>query len=413
MPGSVLGVDFGTSNTAVGLMRDGMPTLLPVEGAETTLPTAVFFDFDARAVRYGRAANQELFDGSYGRYMRALKSILGTSLMHEKRGLMGQRLTFVDIIGHFLRHLKTQAEAQTGQTFDRAVSGRPVHFHSGDPTRDAKAQEDLRACYAAAGFKDVRFVPEPVAAARANAAVLGSDALGLIVDIGGGTSDFTLFTGDGSNVDILSTGGIRLGGTDFDRLVSLDHVMPQLGKGTDVRHSFGDATHLAPNAVFADLATWAKIPFLYTKDTLRQAQDLARHAVEPAKLTRLAQAIEEELGHDLAFAVEAAKIAANTKDSQVDMGMFEKGLTVPLTTAALAASLADQGTRLTEEAYATITRAGHTTDNVTHLIFVGGSSLMSVVETAMTALCPNAHLHRGAALTAIGDGLALATADPF
>ncbi|KNG92619.1 Hsp70 family protein [Pseudaestuariivita atlantica] len=413
MSGDVLGVDFGTSNSAVGVMRDGAPVLLPVEGGATTLPTAVFFDFDAGAVRYGRAAQELLFDGAHGRYMRALKSVLGTSLMHERRALMGERLTFVDITGRFLAHLKARAEAAAGRAFDRALSGRPVHFHSADPARDARAEDDLRACYAAAGFAGVRFLPEPVAAARANAGVLAGGGRGLIVDIGGGTSDFTLFEGDGHDVTILANGGVRLGGTDFDRLLSLDHVMGLMGRGSRIRHLFGGDTHLAPNAVYDDLATWAKIPFVQSRDTLRLAKDLARHAVEPDKLARLVRVIGDELGHDVAFAVEAAKIAANTGDTQVRLDMVERGLEAPLTRAALAASLAQSGDRLADVAEATARATGGGPEEVTHLVLVGGSSLMGMVEAALRPRFPNAALHRGAALTAIAEGLARASADPW
>lgn len=411
MGGHVLGVDFGTSNSAVGMAGADGPVLLPVEGAETTLPTAVFFDFDTRGVIYGRAANAQLFAGGYGRYMRALKSILGTSLMHEKRRLLNEHLTFVDIIARFLAHLKAGAEASTGHSFTRALSGRPVYFHSGDPVRNARAEEDLAQCYARAGFDDVRFLPEPAAAARANAAVLAGGGRGLIVDIGGGTSDFTLFDSDGAGVDILGNGGLRLGGTDFDRLLSLDHVMPELGRGSAIRHAFGADTHLAPNAIYSDLATWAKIPFLYTRDTARQVADLARYAVEPEKLARLSKVIEDELGHDMAFAVEAGKIAANTADAKVDLAMIDRDLSVTLQTAALTGSLAESAARIAAEAQATVAAAGVAADEVTHLIFVGGSSLMAVVEAALCPAFPQATLHRGAALTAIADGLALAAGD--
>ncbi|MEP1585736.1 MAG: Hsp70 family protein [Tateyamaria sp.] len=409
---AVLGVDFGTSNSAVGMCVDGQAELIPLEPGETTLPTAVFFDFDQRQVVYGRPANEALIAGDEGRYMRALKSLLGTSLMRERRKVMNESVDFVVIVGRFLAEMKKRAEAATGQTFDRALSGRPVMFHSADPARNAQALVDLTDCYLAAGFKDVSFIPEPEAAALANRSVLSAGDLGLIVDIGGGTSDFTLFRQDaGTGIDILASHGLRVGGTDFDRALSLAFVMPELGMGSPIRHAFGDQTHIAPNAIFNDLATWQKIPFLYAPDTRRAAQELAQHAVEKSRLERLVRVLNEEVGHDMAFAVEAAKIDANSVAAAIPefrLDMVEKGLRLPLYPVAMTATLNKMADQIGDAAHACLEQADVSPEDVTRIIFVGGTSLMQVVETALTARLPRAQVHRGAAMTAIVEGLALA-----
>ena len=79
-----LGIDFGTSNSAAGYLRDGKPQLITMDGGDTTLPTTFFFDFESRKTLIGEPANQALLAGAEGRFMRALKRVLGTSLMHEK-----------------------------------------------------------------------------------------------------------------------------------------------------------------------------------------------------------------------------------------------------------------------------------------------------------------------------------------
>jgi hypothetical chaperone protein len=415
---STLGIDFGTSNSAAGVAMDGVPRLIDIEQGEQTLPTAVFFDFDEKRIVYGRPAQAALIGGDEGRYMRALKSLLGTSLMRESRILLGTRMDFITIVGRFLAEIKARAEAATGQQFDRALSGRPVMFHSADPARNTQALIDLTDCYQAAGFKDVRFMPEPEAAALANRAYLNPGDLGLIVDIGGGTSDFTLFRQQGdAGIDILASNGLRLGGTDFDRELSLTHVMPHLGLGSDIKHMFGSDTHVAPQSIFADLATWQKIPFLYTRETRRAAEDLARHAVQPELLARLVTVLEEELGHDLAFAVETGKIAANdlngTAPPEIKLDMLERGLSLPLPAAMMAATLAVMAGKIGETAKETVDQAGLTTDDVSRLIFVGGSSLMGVVDTALRRTFPKAAVHQAAALTGVVDGLALAAATTF
>ncbi|MCR8828156.1 Hsp70 family protein [Pseudosulfitobacter koreensis] len=415
---ATLGIDFGTSNSAAGYAVNGQPRLVALERDEQTLPTAVFFDFESRNTLYGRPANAALIAGEEGRYMRALKSLLGTSLMRESRMLLNERQDFITIVARFLATMKARAEAESGLTFDTALSGRPVLFHSANATRNAQALTDLTECYRVAGFDAVKFMPEPEAAALASRAALQPGDLGLVVDIGGGTSDFTVFRhGADAGIDILASHGVRLGGTDFDRRLSLDHVMPLLGLGSDIRHAFGDQVHAAPRALFADLATWQKIPFLYAPDSRRAAQDLAKHAVQPELLNRLVRVLDEELGHDLAFAVEAGKIAANdpggTALPEIKLTLLEKGLTVPLPAALMWSGLGEMADQVGDAALQAVEQAQIGPEEIDRLIFVGGSSLMVVIQGALTHRFPTADVHRGAALTGIVEGLALASETAF
>ncbi|MGB7319587.1 MAG: Hsp70 family protein [Planktotalea sp.] len=410
----ILAVDFGTSNSAVGVNLNGKAHIIELEPGKQTLPTALFFDFEEKMVTYGSLAEQALFEGAWGRYMRALKSLLGTPLIRESQPFLGKRMSYIEIVARFLSEMKARAETQTGQSYRRALSGRPVRFHA-DPKRDAQALTDLRECYKIAGFEDVQFMNEPEGAARALAHVLNAGDLGLVIDIGGGTSDFTLFKStDSSAIEIIQSDGLRLGGTDFDRLLSFEHVMPMMGRGTQIRHAFGDKTHIAPNAIFADLATWQKIPFLYAPDTRRAAKDLLQYAVEPDKLARLNRVLDDERGHDLAFAVEAAKIELNTKPlASVDMRLdaLEQRFEAPLYALALAHTLQPSAEQIAQMALHCVQNAGLAPEQVTHLVFVGGSSLMDVVQNAVTGAFPKAQTHHGAALTGIIQGLALASGD--
>jgi hypothetical chaperone protein len=333
--------------------------------------------------------------------------------MREKRNLLGEKLDFIDVVARFLAQVKAAAEKQTGERYDRALSGRPVRFH-GEDARNTQAEVDLREAYLRAGFKDVAFMYEPEAAALANAGVLAQGDLGLIVDIGGGTSDFTLFRNGADAIDILASYGVRLGGTDFDRMVSLETVMPLLGRGSEIRHAFGGETHTAPTTIFNDLATWQKIPFLYAPDSRRLAKDLAQYAVEPEKLGRLVSVLGDELGHDIAFAVEAGKIAANGAGvGEIDLAVVERGLRVPLGDRLVEEMLSPMAAEMGEAALACVAQAGVEPGAVTHLVFVGGSSLMQVTRGALSTVFPGAQVHHGSALTAIVDGLSLASATAF
>lgn len=404
-----LAIDFGTSNTAAAVMRDGAPWVLPIDDGRDTLPTAVFLDFTRRDTLFGQAAIDALIDGREGRFMRALKSVLGTSLMHEKRQFLQERLTLTEIVARFLSALKAGAEAETGDRFDRVLSGRPVRFHSADAARNARAEDDLRACYHAAGFAEVTFLPEPEAAARAALPDGGDRAgLGLVVDIGGGTSDFTVFEGSGADIRVLASHGVRIGGTDFDKAISLAHAMPLLGRGSLIRAELGAARNPAPAALFNDLASWEKIPFVYDPATLRDVARMQRLADEPEKLARLHDVLELHLGHDVAFAVEAAKIAGQADRAQIDLGAVERGLAVDFYPLMLDAAIAPFATEITEAASETLRAAGCTPDDIAEVILVGGSSLLSTVSNSMAALLPAARLRRGKAFTAIVEGLAIA-----
>lgn len=408
---ATLGIDFGTSNTAAGVMAAGRPHLITVEPGRKTLPTSVFFDYDRKLTTYGSVANTALIDGREGRFMRALKSVLGTPLMREKRQIAYERLTLIEVVARFLQMIRERAEAETGQTYNAALSGRPVRFHSSDPMRNAQAEVDLREAYLIAGYKDVAFMYEPEAAALASGP-LDKGALGLIVDIGGGTSDFSIFERDGDVTRIIASHGARVGGTDFDRAISIAEVMPLLGRGAEVRNAMGEGRHIAPNAIFNDLATWQKIPFVYTAENRRMAADFAKLGIDRSLFDRLETVLEMELGHDIAFAVEAGKIKLNQPDlseAAIDLRVIEAALWAQLTQSAMDTVLSGHAAQIRACASETLEMAGVSPDKIGKIVFVGGSSLLKSVEEVMIAMFPDATLERTEAFTAVADGLAIAT----
>ena len=413
MPTRTLAIDFGTSNSAAAVLEGNQLHRLPIERDAQTLPTAVFFPLDRGAMQIGAAATAAFIAGEDGRYMRALKSVLGADLFHEPRLIGGQRRTISQIVVAFLAEVRSRAQIATGRQFSSALSGRPVHFHSADPVRDARAEADLRACYLAAGFDSVQFMYEPEAAALASHALGAAGDIGLIVDIGGGTSDFSVFQAVDGRVQILASHGIRLGGTDFDHVVSLTHAMPLLGYGGSLRREMGEGLLPVPNHIYADLATWSKIPFLYTPEARRAVKRMVGFAVEPRKLRRLETVLHDELGHDLAFAVEGGKIDANAGDARatITMGKIEPGLAAPITRTSLDAALRAFQEALQASAAETCRLAGVPPSQIGTVILVGGSSLMGMVEAAARAACPKASIKRSDPFTAVVDGLALAAAE--
>ena len=126
------GIDFGTSNSTVGFVEEGKPKLVPLEDGEVTMPSAVFFNFEDDRTYFGRRAIADYTDNVEGRLLRALKSVLGTSLINEKTRIKAHSIAFSDIIGSFLHYLKGSLEAAAGQPVDNIVLGRPVHFVDDD-----------------------------------------------------------------------------------------------------------------------------------------------------------------------------------------------------------------------------------------------------------------------------------------
>jgi len=337
-----------------------------------------------------------------------LKSVLGTALMSERRNIVGRRLDFFDIISGFLRTVKERAEAQSGYRFDSVIAGRPVFFDSINLEKDARAKSDLKRCYEMAGFGAIEFLPEPEAAARSIDAALGTNGLGIVVDIGGGTSDFSLFQRMGAQTEILASNGFRLGGTNFDRAVNLEFIMPCLGYGHPINPKMSSETLIAPNAIFVDLATWQKITFLYDQKTQALVKELVRDAIEPVRFERLLRVIEMQLGHEVAFLAEQAKIASNELSdlATIDLSLLEAGLTVGMDAVRLEILYQPFTETLVNAMTETLARAETDRENVTHVVPVGGSSLMQLVQKAITQVVPGAAIVDAPIFTAIVDGLA-------
>ncbi|MEL7114438.1 MAG: Hsp70 family protein [Pseudomonadota bacterium] len=401
-----LAVDFGTSNTSAAVPGFG---IVPLERGAQTMPTALFFDPETKTVDFGTPAVDKLISGNDGRFLRALKSVLGQPILRESRVLGGARTDLLNVIARFLAHVKARAEAETELTFTEVLSGRPVRFHSRNASYNAQAERDLAEAYGIAGFTDVQFLPEPEAAALACGGV--DEGYGLVVDIGGGTSDYTVFRGTNSEIEVISSYGIRLGGTDFDRLLNIDRVMPSLGLGSMLRDEFGPGQNEAPRALFHDLATWEKIPFQYTPQTLRNVQRMARQANDPKSWDRLVDVLEMELAHDIAHSVEKAKVSANGGPADgINMDVLRKGARIPMAATDVARVLQESAGEIGSAALNTVTEAGLAPDDIRRVVMVGGSSLMQVIETEIQRALPNAEIDRSDAFTAIVDGLAIAAA---
>jgi hypothetical chaperone protein len=404
------GLDFGTSNSAIGLMRDGAPSLAPVEGTDTLIPSAVFFDYETKGrVLFGADAIGTYVGQHDGRLMRALKSILGSPLIDEKTALGSRMVALTEVVEIFVRHLKSKAEAFAGHELSAVVHGRPVRFVDGDDAADAKAERVLKGIAHRVGFRDVAFVYEPIAAAYHYEETAPREETILIADIGGGTSDFTVIRigpkrralADRSG-DILANAGVRIGGTDFDSLLSLGAVMPLLGLGT---HLIKKNLPM-PNSLYFELSTWPTINFTYTFQNERMLLELVAGSREPEKVARLLKVIRARLGHRIAFAVEDTKIELSEKDTApLALDFIEAGLAATATRGGFDEAIATRSERLNRTAAKCINDAGLKPHGIQTVFFTGGSSRVPAVREAISRAAPDARVATGSDFLSVALGL--------
>src|ERR1700682_3157980 len=326
---SICGLDFGTSNTTLGTIERQAPALVALEAGQTTIPSAIFYEVDG-AVLIGRKAIEAYVDGAPGRLMRSLKSVLGTSLIDETTRLGRERTRLRDVIAYYLGAVKRRAEQATGRELRDVVHGRPVHFVDNAPDADRKAEQTLREIAREIGFDEGTFQFEPLSAALDYERQISTEEVALIADIGGGTSDFSIVRlgprqhGKADRAaDILANDGVRIGGTDFDRQLSLGVIMPLFGFGSAMKRAGLEV----PSRYFHDLATWSNINRMYESRVSAELRQVRQEASEPDLLDRLLRVVDEQRGHTLAMEVEKAKILlSDTSKAGIPLKWVAPGL---------------------------------------------------------------------------------------
>ena len=409
-PARACGIDFGTSNSTVGWHRPGEETLIVLEDGKITLPSVVFFNIEERRPVYGRLALSEYLEGYEGRLMRSLKSLLGSKLIKHDTSVLGTALPFKDLLGMFIGELKKRAEANAGRDFEQVVLGRPVHFVDDDQAADQEAEDTLAEVAKKIGFKDVSFQYEPIAAAYDYESGIEREELVLIVDIGGGTSDFTLIRLaperhmlDDRQDDILATGGVHIGGTDFDKQLSLQGVMPLFGYGSRMK-----SQALMPTSYHLNLATWHTINSVYSQKSQLALGSMRYDIEDTLGIDRLFKLLEQRAGHWLAMEVEATKIElTHAQNRLVDLGRIEKELSVDLTRALFEQSIDNLLERVRGSVDELLLKAGVGVEQVDTVFFTGGSSGIPALRQSVAAMLPKARHVEGNIFGSIGSGLAI------
>src|SRR4030088_2623298 len=404
---SICGLDFGTSNTTLGTIEDDAPVLAALENGQTTVPSAIFYEAGG-AVLIGRKAVDAYVEGVSGRLMRSLKSVLGTALIDETTRLGRERTSFRDVIAYYLAAVKRRAEQSTGRELREVVHGRPVHFVDNAPDADRKAEQVLREIAGEIGFNEVTSKFEPIAASLDYERQISTEEIALIADIGGGTSDFSIVRLGPKRhgkvdraADILANDGVRIGGTDFDRQLSLGVIMPLFGFGSAMKRPGLDV----PSSYFQDLATWSNINRMYEPRVIADIRQVRQEASQPDLIDRLVRVVDEQRGHTLAMEVEDAKIALSDK-RRADIPLEWGG---PRLRAAIGRpDLVSHTKQLAERIAARIkiclAQARLAADDIDAVFLTGGSVRLAHVRKAIIKAVPSARIVAGDTLGAVGKG---------
>lgn len=420
----VSGFDYGTSNCAMGVMKNGSPQLQPLERGKAFIPSTLYalhrdmipewvgknwasssellLDYknsrqraleqsahfkreediasDEQTVFFGLAAFDEyLAMPEEGYFVKSPKSFLGSS------GLQANALNFFeDIVTAMMMHIKQQAEVNIQDSISHTVIGRPVNFQGINSEESNRQAQTILSCAAQrAGFQQTEFLYEPLAAGIHYENSLDRDCIVLVVDIGGGTTDCSMVKMGPSyknkadrQADFLGHSGERIGGNDLDISIAAYQFMPLFGMNSLKKNKLPMPTQLYWNAVSTnDLVAQSAF---YNQETQVLIEQLQRDAAKPELVTRLIKMRKEKQNHHIVRSAEQCKIAlSDTNSTQVDLSYIESELNKTVTKEAFSQSISrplEQMLGLMEEV---IVQSGIRPE----LIYITGGSAKSPVIT--------------------------------
>ncbi|WP_342753873.1 molecular chaperone [Pantoea sp. MBD-2R] len=440
-----IGFDYGTANCSVAVMNEGMPALLPLENGSRLLPSMLCAPTrDAvsewlfrhhqvptpaaenqallrRALALNREEDVEVMPGSVqfglaslAQYMadpedvwfvKSPKSFLGAN------GLKPQQVAFFeDLVCAMMLHIRQTAEQQLNDSITQAVIGRPVNFQGlGGEEANRQAQGILARAASRAGFKDVEFQFEPVAAGLEFEATLKTETRVLIVDIGGGTTDCSMLLMGPQwhdkadrNGSLLGHSGCRVGGNDLDIMLAFKELMPLLGAGGSTTKGIGLPALPWWNAVAINDVP-AQSDF-YATASRKLLQDLIRDAQEPEKVKRLLKVWQQRLGYRLVRAAEESKIALSDQlQTRSELAFIESSLETEISVEALKAAIAQPLERIQEQVKLALDESGTRPDII---YLTGGSARSPVLRQALQQQLPDIPLTSGDDFGSVTAGLA-------
>ena len=412
-----VGLDFGTTNSSLAYWCPPQLTLtrFATNAGETeSFRSLLYFEKPAAQARLRAYAGPEaieryLEDETKGRLIQSLKSFL-TSRSLRSTEIFGQQALIEDLIARIIRPMREEAERQFGQPIKAVLAGRPVHFVGADTEADNDyAVERLRVALTKAGFEQIDFELEPVAAAYHYEGTLDHEELIVVGDFGGGTSDFSLLRVGGPKSQLLGNEGVGLAGDALDAKIVRHVVSPALGSGTLLR-SF-DKILPVPTWVYAKLERWHHLGLLRSRETLHMLETTRRQAIEGERIEALLHLIKEDLGYRLHQSVQRAKMDLST--SKATVFRYADGIAdiqTPLTRRDFEGWIAEELAAIEGCVDRLLKNAGVPPQEVDAVFLTGGTSFVPAVQAIFASRFGLSRIRTGNEFTSVARGLALRAA---
>jgi hypothetical chaperone protein len=416
---AAFGIDFGTSNSAIAMATpDGRVRMVEWRPGAHTTPTVIFAPSYDAAFHVGfDAIDQYLFTGLDGRFMQSIKAFLPAATF-TGTVIRNRHYSIEELVAVFLRRSREKAEAVLEMKVEgRIVFGRPARF-SLDAGADALAEARLRKAAELAGFGEIELLIEPIAAALAYEATLDRDEIVLVVDLGGGTSDFTVIeVGPGRRGardrgrDVLASGGIPVAGDAFDGQIVKARLFPRLGYGSEYL-AFGAKTAV-PAWMFHKLERWNHVSFLKSKQYLEFLREVAKTSNRKDDVERLIEIVDGDLSYVLFRAVERAKRSVQV-DASARIADEEHALPLDeeLTREQFDRATAELVESIERTAREVLAEAQLAPAGVDAVFMTGGTSLVREVRASFETLFGKDKIRERSTFTSVVDGLARAASSP-
>lgn len=414
-----LGLDFGTTNTVMAMSDSGNTShsmrFTSSAGTTDSMRTALSFmksgTFGASAlqVEAGHAAIRQFIDNPGDcRFLQSIKTFAASSLFQGTL-VYAKRQSFEDLMEVFLRKLKTYAGDEWRDDIQTVVAGRPVRFAGSNPDEEL-AIARYNDALTRAGFPEIHYVYEPVAAAYYFAQSLKKDANVLVADFGGGTTDYSLIRFETHAGKLSATpighSGVGVAGDHFDFRMIDNLVSPEIGKGSKFK-SF-DKVLDVPNGYYVNFGRWNQLSIFKTSKEFTDLKSLVRSALEPEKLEMFIDLVEHDEGYPLYQAISATKMALSSQEeAEFNFSPLGKAGRKMVKRSDFDQWIVDDLAKIEGALDEVLEKTNTAPDAIDKVFLTGGTSFVPAVRQLFTRRFDADRIETGGELLSIAHGLAM------